>query len=139
MTREELVAVFQKKMGHKVSENLHDLSPDDVSDLLLLNTDFLLEEVTELLQEIFLLQHNCEQNMDRRAWNTEALLKELADVQYTLSGFASALGLPLNQAFHRVHQSNMTKLGADGKPVIDLQGKVRKGPNYIPPIMIDLI
>ena len=55
MTREELVAVFQKKMGHKVSENLHDLSPDDVSDLLLLNTDFLLEEVTELLQEIFLL------------------------------------------------------------------------------------
>lgn len=43
------------------------------------------------------------------------------------------------EAFARVHISNMTKLGADGKPIYNDWGKVIKGPNYQPPFLWDLI
>jgi hypothetical protein len=38
----------------------------------------------------------------------------------------------------RVHQSNLSKLGEDGKPIYREDGKVLKGPNYAPPILNDL-
>ncbi len=44
----------------------------------------------------------------------------------------------IQAAFLRVHQSNMTKLGDDGKPIFNELGKVTKGPNYKPPVMDDL-
>ena len=39
----------------------------------------------------------------------------------------------------RVHQSNLSKLGNDGKPVFRADGKLMKGPNYRPPDLEDLI
>ena len=36
----------------------------------------------------------------------------------------------LDEALDRVHQSNMSKLGEDGKPIYREDGKVLKGPNY---------
>ena len=59
----------------------------------------------------------------------------LLDLQYVLDGAFLALG------FHRykdagmaeVHRSNMSKLGADGKPILREDGKILKGPNYTPP------
>jgi predicted HAD superfamily Cof-like phosphohydrolase len=45
----------------------------------------------------------------------------------------------VNEAFRRVHASNMSKLGDDGKPIRREDGKVLKGPNYKPPHLIDLI
>jgi len=39
------------------------------------------------------------------------------------------------EAFRRVHLSNMSKLGDDGKPIKREDGKVLKGPNYQPPVM----
>ena len=42
-------------------------------------------------------------------------------------------------AFTRVHLSNMSKLGEDGKPIRREDGKVLKGPNYAPPVLEDLI
>lgn len=68
-----------------------------------------------------------------------ALLKELCDLQYVLSGFAVTFGLPLDEAFKRVHESNMSKLGPDGKPVYREDGKVLKGPNYKKPDLSDLV
>jgi hypothetical protein len=44
----------------------------------------------------------------------------------------------IQAAFLRVHQSNMTKLGDDGKPIKREDGKIMKGPNYKPPVMDDL-
>jgi hypothetical protein len=44
----------------------------------------------------------------------------------------------LMEAVTRVHKSNMSKLGADGKPVLGEDGKVLKGPNYMPPNLKDL-
>ena len=68
-----------------------------------------------------------------------ALLKELCDLQYVLSGFAVTFGLPLDEAFKRVHESNMSKLGSDGKPIYREDGKVLKGPNYKKPDLSDLV
>ena len=68
-----------------------------------------------------------------------ALLKELCDLQYVLSGFAVTFGLPFDEAFRRVHESNMSKLGPDGKPIYREDGKVLKGPNYKKPDLSDLV
>ena len=68
-----------------------------------------------------------------------ALLKELCDLQYVLSGFAVTFGLPLDEAFKRVHESNMSKLGPDGNPIYREDGKVLKGPNYKKPDLSDLV
>lgn len=43
------------------------------------------------------------------------------------------------EAFSRVHDSNMSKLGLDGKPIYRQDGKVLKGPNYRKPDLEDLI
>jgi len=43
------------------------------------------------------------------------------------------------EAFDRVHLSNMSKLGADGKPIYREDGKVLKGPNYKAPDLSDLV
>lgn len=45
----------------------------------------------------------------------------------------------LARAFSRVHESNMSKLGADGKPIKRDDGKVMKGPNYEAPDLSDLV
>lgn len=68
-----------------------------------------------------------------------ALLKELCDLQYVLSGFVVTFGLPFDEAFKRVHESNMSKLGPDGKPIYREDGKVLKGPNYKKPDLSDLV
>lgn len=59
--------------------------------------------------------------------------KELADILYVVYGAGIAMGINLDQVFHDVHNSNMSKLGADGKPVYREDGKVVKGPNYYKP------
>jgi predicted HAD superfamily Cof-like phosphohydrolase len=92
----------------------------------------------------------------------QALLKELADLQYVVVGaeVSGITELPddvaddimrvahlydmipqeiLDAAFFRVHESNMSKLGEDGKPILREDGKVLKGPNYAPPDLSDLI
>lgn len=45
----------------------------------------------------------------------------------------------IDEAFSRVHASNMSKLGEDGKPIRRSDGKIQKGPNYKPPELLDLI
>ena len=66
-------------------------------------------------------------------------LKELADLVYVCYQYAENMGWFLDEALDRVHKSNMSKLGEDGKPVYREDGKVLKGPNYEPPTLTDLI
>ena len=66
-------------------------------------------------------------------------LKELADLVYVCYQYAENMGWFLDEALDRVHKSNMSKLGADGKPIYREDGKVLKGPNYKPPTLTDLI
>ena len=69
----------------------------------------------------------------------EEALKELADLIYVCYQYAENMGWLLDEALNRVHESNMSKLGADGKPIYRDDGKVLKGPNYKPPNLSDLI
>ena len=66
-------------------------------------------------------------------------LKELADLVYVAAQYAENMDWDLEQALRRVHQSNMSKLGEDGKPIYREDGKVLKGPNYAPPNLTDLV
>lgn len=69
----------------------------------------------------------------------ENLLKELADLVYVCHQMAAAFDLNLTEAFIRVHDSNMSKLDDDGKPIRREDGKILKGPNYFTPSLIDLV
>ena len=66
-------------------------------------------------------------------------LKDLADLVYVAYQYAENMGWFLDEALDRVHLSNMSKLGEDGKPIYREDGKVLKGPNYAPPNLEDLI
>ena len=68
----------------------------------------------------------------------EHALKELADLVYVCYQYAENMGWFLDEALNRVHESNMSKLDEDGKPIYREDGKVLKGPNYKPPDLSDL-
>jgi predicted HAD superfamily Cof-like phosphohydrolase len=87
------------------------------------------EEVKEALIEM---------RRDMSVISKADLTKELADVMYVVLGAGNRLELPLEKVFMRTHQSNMSKLGSDGRPLYRSDGKVLKGPNYQPPVLRDL-
>tara|TARA_R100000781_G_scaffold68591_1_gene43210 strand:+ start:524 stop:928 length:405 start_codon:yes stop_codon:yes gene_type:complete len=66
-------------------------------------------------------------------------LKELADLVYVCYQYAENMQWNLDEALHRVHESNMSKLDEEGKPIYREDGKVLKGPNYQPPNLTDLV
>ena len=57
----------------------------------------------------------------------------LTDILYVTYGAGHAFGINLDKCFKEVQSSNMSKLGNDGKPIYNENGKVLKGPNYFRP------
>jgi|TARA_B100001063_G_scaffold175741_1_gene164696 predicted HAD superfamily Cof-like phosphohydrolase len=57
----------------------------------------------------------------------------LTDILYVTYGAGHAFGIDLDKCFEEVQNSNMSKLGKDGKPIYNEKGKVMKGPNYFKP------
>ena len=57
----------------------------------------------------------------------------LTDILYVTYGAGHAFGIDLDACFQEVQNSNMSKLGENGKPIFNDQGKVMKGPNYFKP------
>ena len=57
----------------------------------------------------------------------------LTDILYVTYGAGHAFGINLDACFEEVQNSNMSKLGKDGKPIFNENGKVMKGPNYFKP------
>ena len=57
----------------------------------------------------------------------------LTDILYVTYGAGHAFGINLDKCFKEVQNSNMSKLGSDGKPIYNDQGKVMKGPDYFKP------
>ena len=57
----------------------------------------------------------------------------LTDLLYVVYGAGHSFGINLDECFEEVHNSNMSKLGADGKPIYREDGKVLKGPDYWKP------
>ena len=118
-----------------------DVYSDPTVGLLKLRRTLIDEEVRELFIEIDTAIEHLEKGETVRSDVYCNMLKELADVQVVISGASVALK-PLRkfeEAFKRVHESNMSKLGINGKPIYREDGKVLKGPNYSPPDLSDLI
>ena len=57
----------------------------------------------------------------------------LTDILYVTYGAGHAFGINLDKCFNEVQESNMSKLGENGKPIYNENGKVMKGPNYFKP------
>ena len=57
----------------------------------------------------------------------------LTDILYVTYGAGNAFGIDLDKCFEEVQNSNMSKLGEDGKPIYNEAGKVMKGPKYYKP------
>ena len=57
----------------------------------------------------------------------------LTDILYVTYGAGHAFGINLDKCFEEVQNSNMSKLGSDGKPIYNENGKVMKGPDYFQP------
>ena len=57
----------------------------------------------------------------------------LTDLLYVTYGAGHAFGIDLDACFQEVQSSNMSKLGENGKPIFNNEGKVMKGPNYFKP------
>ena len=94
--------------------------------------NLIVEEFKEFLEaEALLFRHN-------NSLHAEAL-KELADLVYVCYQYAENMGWLLDEALDRVHKSNLSKLGPDGKPLYREDGKVLKGPSYQPPDLSDII
>ena len=116
MTNFEKVGSFMKTFGQEVKTK-SGLSTEKINKLRvgLINEE--LEEFNEAIK-----------NND---------LKEaadaLTDILYVTYGAGHAFGINLDKCFEEVQQSNMSKLGYDGKPIYNESGKVMKGPKYFKP------
>jgi len=66
-------------------------------------------------------------------------LKELADLTFVCYQYAAAQGWNLDAALTSIFESNMSKLGEDGKPIRRSDGKILKGPNYKEPNLYHLV
>ena len=72
----------------------------------------------------------------KEAMNNKDLIEvadALTDLLYVTYGAGHAFGIDLDKCFNEVQNSNMSKLGEDGKPIYNEKGKVLKGPNYFKP------
>ena len=135
ITRENKVIEFHKAMSL-------DVDSDARYSLLATRSSLILEEAMEVLDAIDILQMELMRGKKGEKSQWANLLKELADLQYVLSGTLISfkqLNNEFDVAFNRVHKSNMSKLDNDGKPIYNNDGKVLKGPNYKEPDLEDLI
>jgi len=95
-------------------------------DLMKLRLDLIEEEVNELILGV--LKND-----------PENIAKELCDIIYVVIGMATVMGIDVDKSFRIVHNSNMSKLGPDYKPVYREDGKVLKGPNFVPADLSEIV
>ena len=88
--------------------------------IIKLRYDLINEELEELNQAI-------------KDKDIKEIADALTDILYVTYGAGHAFGIDLDKCFNEVQKSNMSKLGADGKPIYNESGKVMKGPSYFQP------
>ena len=116
MTNFEKVGHFMKTFGQEVKTNT-ELSSEKINNLRI---NLINEELEELKKAI-------------KDKNIIEVADALTDILYVAYGAGHAFGINLDKCFDEVQKSNMSKLGDDGKPIYNKQGKVMKGPNYFEP------
>ena len=71
--------------------------------------------------------------------NLKEVADSLTDILYVTYGAGHAFGIDLDKCFDEVQRSNMSKLGSDGKPIYNENGKVMKGPKYFEPNLLQFL
>ncbi|RPG54227.1 MAG: hypothetical protein CBC56_008725 [Flavobacteriales bacterium TMED96] len=105
------------------------------------NIDYLNEPTANIPEEIKQLRFKLkeEENLEYLKATRENDLVEIADalgdMLYILCGTIISHGLQnkIEEIFHEIQSSNMSKLGKNGKAIFREDGKVLKGPNYFKP------
>ena len=116
MTNFQSVKKFMQTFGQEVKDKTQ--FPSDK--IINLRYELIKEELEELNQAI--------QDKDLKE-----IADALTDILYVTYGAGHAFGVDLDKCFEEVQKSNMSKLGSDGKPIYNEQGKVMKGPDYFKP------
>ena len=116
MTNFERVRKFMETFGQEVKKKAQ--FPN--KKIMALRYDLIKEELEELKLAI--------DNND-----IKEVADALTDILYVTYGAGHAFGINLDKCFNEVQNSNMSKLGLDGKPIFNEKGKVMKGPKYFKP------
>ena len=116
MTNFEKVGSFMKTFGQEVKTK-SGLSTEKINKL---RVSLINEELEEFKEAV--------KNND-----LNEAADALTDILYVTYGAGHAFGINLDMCFDEVQKSNMSKLGNDGKPIYNEQGKVMKGPKYFKP------
>ncbi len=116
MTNFESVKKFMETFGQEIKEKAGFPNNKITS----LRYDLIKEELDELNEAI--------ENKD-----IEEVADALTDILYVTYGAGHAFGINLDKCFQEVQNSNMSKLGSNGKPIYNDKGKVMKGPHYFKP------
>jgi len=123
--RERIVAM---NAMYKLPSHDSPAVPPDVADNLKKFKATLLDEVEEIDEIIESAQNGADQ-----LHIAVALADLLGDIIVYCRSEALKYGLPLEEVLEIIMDSNESKLGADGKPIYDNNGKFLKGPNYWKP------
>ena len=116
MSNFESVKKFMETFGQEIREKAS--FPNDK--ITTLRYELIKEELDELREAI-----------DSK--DMKEVADALTDILYVTYGAGHAFGINLDKCFEEVQNSNMSKLGLDGKPIYNDKGKVMKGPNYFKP------
>ena len=116
MTNFKNVKKFMKTFGQEIKEKAS--FPNEK--ITTLRHDLIKEELDELKEA-----------MDNK--DLKEVADALTDILYVTYGAGHAFGIDLDKCFEEVQNSNMSKLGSDGKPIYNDKGKVMKGPKYFKP------
>ena len=116
MTNFEKVGLFMTTFGQEVKKK-SGFSTNKINDLRI---NLIEEELNEFKDA-----------MSKK--DLKEVADALTDILYVTYGAGHAFGINLDDCFEEVQKSNMSKLGNDGKPIYNENGKVMKGPNYFKP------
>ena len=116
MTNFEKVELFMRTFGQEIKKK-SSLSSDNINNLRI---NLIEEELNEFKEAI-------------KKKDLKEVADALTDILYVTYGAGHAFGINLDNCFEEVQKSNMSKLGDDGKPIYNEQGKVMKGPKYFKP------
>lgn len=116
---------FHKAFGLYINERPTLRIPQEIHELRM---RVMKEEVNEYAEEYAIKGENEDERL-------QAVAKELADIAYTLFGTIVSHGLQdeFERIFDAVHESNMSKLDENGKPIYREDGKILKSSRYHEP------
>jgi len=133
MSTDNLVREFHEKFGHPIAQNVN----AGTEKLRRLRVNLILEEAIEFANACGYHVYVTDGNVSlTSAWDEPNLVEMadgLGDLRYVIDGANLVFGFPQVAILQEIHNSNMSKLGTDGKPILREDGKVLKGPNYFKP------